>query len=69
MLMRRLFSDKAGATFNENLPSVIVNVRKDCVDKKHSHLPSAIFLIDICNELSNNPPFLGWKDGLDELWN
>ena len=26
-------------------------------------------LIDICNELSNNPPFPGWKDGLDELWN
>ena len=28
--MRRLFSDKAGATFNESLPSVTVNVRKDC---------------------------------------
>ena len=26
-------------------------------------------MIDICNELSNNPPFPGWKDGLDELWN
>ena len=32
MPMRRLFSDKAGATFNENLPSVTVNVRKDCVE-------------------------------------
>lgn len=25
-------------------------------------------MIDICNELSHNPPFPGWKDGLDELW-
>lgn len=40
MPMRRLFTDKAGATFNENLPSVTVNVRKDCVDKKHQ--PSSI---------------------------
>ena len=24
---------------------------------------------EICSELYNNPPFPGWKDGLDELWN
>ena len=26
-------------------------------------------MIDICSELSNNPPFPRLKDGLDELWN
>lgn len=26
-------------------------------------------MIGICNEISNNPPFPAWKDGLDELWN
>ena len=26
-------------------------------------------MIDIYNELMHNSPFLGWKDGLDELWN
>jgi len=26
-------------------------------------------MIDICNELSSNPPFPGWKDGLEEIWN
>jgi hypothetical protein len=162
--MRRLFSDKAGATFNENLPSVTVNVRKDCVElvskvdrgvytitnlvsagngqmriianwgrffdrvqnpevqlprckatcltlyrlltesldgimllKKKGESDYSVSrlvpmtgiipllsitkemldinrdfvntMIDICNELSNNPPFPGWKDGLDELWN
>ena len=25
-------------------------------------------MIDICSELSKNPPFPGWKDGLNELW-
>ena len=164
MPMRRLFSDKAGATFNENLPSVTVNVRKDCVElvskvdkgvyavtnlvsagngqmriianwgrffdrvqnpevqlprckatcptlyrlltesldgimllKKKGESDYSVSrlvpmtgiipllsitkevldinrdfvntMIDICNELSNNPPFPGWKDGLDELWN
>lgn len=26
-------------------------------------------MIDIYNELMHNPPFPGWKDGLEELWN
>ena len=30
--MRRLFSNKTGATFNENLPTTTINVRKDCVE-------------------------------------
>lgn len=30
--MRRLFSDKAGATFNANMPSTTICVRKDCVE-------------------------------------
>lgn len=162
--MRRLFSDKAGATFNEQLPTVTINVRKDCVElvskvdrgvyavtnlvsagngqmrivanwghffdriknpevqlhrckatcptlyrlltdsldgftlaKKKGESDYSVFrlvpmagvipllsitkevlginkdfvntLINICNELSDNPPFPGWKDGLNELWN
>ena len=162
--MRRLFSDKAGATFNENMPTTTISVRKDCVElvskvdrgvyaitnlvsagngqmriianwgrffdmlqnpdvqlprckatcpmlyrlltnsldgitlarKKGESdysvcrlVPMTGFIpllsitkevldinrdfvntmIDICNELSHNPPFPGWKDGLDELWN
>ena len=39
--MRRLFSDKAGATFNENLPSVTVNVPMTVWMKNISHLTSA----------------------------
>ena len=30
--MRRLFSNKPGATFNENLPTTTINVRKDCIE-------------------------------------
>ena len=162
--MRRLFSEKAGATFNENMPTTTFNVRKDCVElvckvdrgvyavtnlvsagngqmriianwgrffdmiqnpdvqlprckatcpllyrlltnsldgimlaKKKGEsgysvcrlVPMAgvipllsitkevldinkVFvntMVEICNELSNNPSFPGWKDGLDELWN
>lgn len=26
-------------------------------------------MIDIYNELMHYPPFPGWKDGLEELWN
>ena len=162
--MRRLFSDKAGATFNESLPTTTINVRKDCVElvskvdsgvyaitnlksagngqmwiianwgrffdllqnpkvqlprcmstcpklfklltnsidgillaKKTGERDYSIcrkvpmtgiipllsitkevldinkdfvnMMIDICNELSHNPPFPAWKDGLNELWN
>lgn len=162
--MRRLFSDKAGATFNDSLPTTTINVRKDCVElvskvdrgvyaitnlvsagngqmriianwgrffdrlqNPEAQLPrckatcptlyklltdslDGIVLakrkgeneysvcklvpmigvtpllsitkevldinkdfvntmIDICNELSHNPPFPGWKNGLEDLWN
>lgn len=162
--MRKLFSDKAGATFNEQMPTVTVCVRKECVElvskvdrgvyavtslvpagngqmrlianwgrffdriqnpevqlprcksicpvlyklltdsldgitlaKRKGEDDYSVFrlvpmagvipllsitkevldinrnfvntMIDICNELSNNPPFPGWKGGLDELWN
>lgn len=162
--MRRLFSNKAGATFNENLPSTTLCVRKDCVElvskvargvyaitnivpagkgqmwlianwgrffdriqnpevqlprckatcptlyklltdsldgikivKKEGESDYSVCrmvpmtglvpllsitkevldsnrdfvntMIDICSELSKNPPFPGWKDGLNELWN
>ena len=30
--MRNLFSDKAGATFNDGIPTTTVCVRKDCVE-------------------------------------
>ena len=30
--MRRLFSDKAGATFNSNLPTTTINFCNDCVE-------------------------------------
>ena len=30
--MRKLFSEKAGATFNDGLPTTTVCVRKDCVE-------------------------------------
>lgn len=164
MMMRRLFSDKAGATFNECLPNTTINVRKECVElvskldkgvyvitnlipigngkmmmavnwgrffdrfqnpkvqlprckatcptlyqlltksidgvmlvKKDSEKDYVVckkvqmsgvipllsitkelldinrdfvnMMVDIYNELSHNPPFPGWKDGLDELWN
>ena len=161
--MRKLFSEKAGATFNDSLPTTTINVRKDCVelitkvdkgmyaitnlvsagngqmmimanwghffdrlknpdaqlprckatcptlyklltdsldgiklaknrDNEYSvcrFLPMTGLvpllsitmevlntnsdfvntMIKICNELSTNPPFPGWKDGLDEIWN
>lgn len=162
--MRRLFSEKAGATFNENLPTTTFCVRKDCVElvskvdrgvyaitnlvsagngqmriianwgcffdmlqnpdvqlprckatcpqlyrlltdsldgislaKKKGESDNLVCrlvpmtgiipllsitkdvldinrdfvntMIDICNELSHNPPFPGWKDKLKELWN
>ena len=162
--MRKLFSDKAGATFNDGLPNNTINVRKDCVElvvkvgrgryaitnllssgngkmwlianwgryferiknpavqlprcketcptlyklltnsldgislaKRNDDsgysicmqvpMPGVIPLlsitkelfevnndfvntmIDIYNELSSTPPFPGWKDGLEEIWN
>lgn len=162
--MRKLFSEKAGATFNDGLPTTTVCVRKDCVelvskvDKGFYAVTNLLFagngqmmiianwgrffdrlqnpevqlprckatcptlyklltdsldgiklarrnsdheysvcrlvpmtgvipllsitmevlkankdfvntMIDICNEISHNPPFPAWKDGLEELWN
>ena len=162
--MRRLFSNKPGATFNENLPTTTINVRKDCVEliskvdsgvyaitnlksagngqmriianwgrffdliqnpevqiprcktscptlyrlltnsfeniilaKKNGDSDYSVcrlvpmtgvipllsitkevldinkdfvnMMIDICNELSHNPPFPAWKAKLEELWN
>jgi hypothetical protein len=162
--MRRLFSNKPGATFNENMPTTTINVRKDCVElvskvdsgvyaitnlksagngqmriianwgrffdliqnpevqiprcktscptlyrlltnsfeniilaKKNGDSDYSVcrlvpmtgvipllsitkevldinkdfvnMMIDICNELSHNPPFPAWKDKLEELWN
>ena len=63
-------SDKARATFNENLPSVTVNVRKDCVDKKHQ--PSAIsHLLDRhlqrTVQQSSLPRMEGWTGRIVEL--
>ena len=127
--MRRLFPNKPGATFNENLPTTTINVRKDCIELI-SKVDSGVYaitnlksagngqmriianwgrffdliqnpevqiprckiscptlllsitkevldinkdfvnmMIDICNELSHNPPFPVWKDKLEELWN
>jgi len=162
--MRKLFSDKAGATFNDGLPNNTINVRKDCVElvakvgrgryaitnllsagngkmwlianwgryferiknpavqlprcketcptlyklltnsldgislaRRNGDSGYSIcmkvpmtgvipllsitkellevnndfvnMMIDICNELSSNPPFPGWKEGLEEIWN
>lgn len=44
----------------------LLSITKEVLDINRDFVNT---MIDICNELSNNPPFPGWKDGLDEVWN
>ncbi len=44
----------------------LLSITKEVLDINRDFVNT---MIDICNELSNNPPIPAWKEGLDEVWN
>ncbi len=47
-------------------PNLLCNITDDLVDKVFDMVNA---LVEIVTEISKNPPFPAWKDGLGEVWN
>lgn len=47
MALRRLFSDKAGASFNQELANETICVRKDCVELIYKVKPSVYVIVPL----------------------
>lgn len=70
--MRKILDLKAGAIFHREMDRITLCIRRECIEVTPVLCKVTTLVnknIAIYNELSSNPPFPTWKDGLMEVWN
>ena len=68
--MRKFLSSTAGASFNQELPSVTICVRKDCVELIYKLKPSVYVIVSMVHVADNEARlFVNWAHYFDQLQN
>ncbi len=70
MALRKLFSDKAGASFNQELANETICVRKDCVELIYKVKPSVYVIVSMLHVREGEAMlFVNWGRYFDRLQN